>query len=93
VVVIVQENRTPDNLFHGLPNADIANRGLDSKGETVPLVQVSLVQAYDINHSHRAFVQMYDSGKMDGADLVAQGCQRKIQQCPPHPQFCLCEPG
>ena len=24
VVVILQENRTPDNLFHGLPGADIA---------------------------------------------------------------------
>jgi len=32
VVVIVQENRTPDNLFHGLPNADIANTGLKFQG-------------------------------------------------------------
>src|ERR1700756_2093722 len=29
VVIIVQENRSPDNLFHGLPNADIANSGVD----------------------------------------------------------------
>jgi phospholipase C len=33
VVVIVQENRTLENLFHGLPNADIANAGLNSKRE------------------------------------------------------------
>src|SRR5579871_3828799 len=37
VIVIVQENRTPDNLFHGLPNADIANSGMDSSGAIVPL--------------------------------------------------------
>ena|SRR2546426_3700842 len=34
VVVIFQENRTPDNLFHGLPNADIANSGMNSLGQT-----------------------------------------------------------
>jgi phospholipase C len=36
VLVIFQENRTPDNLFHGLPNADIANSGLNSLGQTNP---------------------------------------------------------
>ena len=29
VVIIFQENRTPDNLFHGFPNADIADSGRD----------------------------------------------------------------
>jgi phospholipase C len=37
VVVVFQENRTPDNLFHGLPNADIANSGVNSLGQTIPL--------------------------------------------------------
>src|SRR5579872_5944629 len=27
VVIVFQENRTPDNLFQGLPGADIANSG------------------------------------------------------------------
>ena len=52
VVVIFQENRTPDNLFHGLPNADIANSGLNSKGQTIPLVPISLVTDYDLGHTH-----------------------------------------
>ena len=34
-VVIFQENRTPDNLFHGLPNADIADSGINSSGQIV----------------------------------------------------------
>ena len=37
VVVIFQENRTPDNLFHGLPGADIANVGLNSEGQIISL--------------------------------------------------------
>ncbi len=36
IVIIVQENRTPDNLFHGLPGADIADNGLDSHGNASP---------------------------------------------------------
>ena len=35
VIIIVQENRTPDNLFQGLKGADIATSGLNSFGQTV----------------------------------------------------------
>jgi hypothetical protein len=42
VVVIFQENRTPDNLFHDLPGADIANSGTNSAGEKIPLTTVPL---------------------------------------------------
>ena len=31
VVIIVQENRSVDNLFHGLPGADTANYGYISR--------------------------------------------------------------
>src|SRR5438105_7612199 len=68
VVVIFQENRTPDNLFHGLPNGDIANSGKNSQGQTVPLTPISLVSNYDLNHTHAGFRSMWDGGKMDGAD-------------------------
>src|SRR5712691_3227475 len=63
VVVIFQENRTPDNLFHGFPNADIANSGVNSRGETILLTPITLANDYDIDHIHDAFVKMYDSGK------------------------------
>lgn len=91
VVIIFQENRTPDNLFHGLPGADIANSGVDSKGNIVPLSQVSLTPGYDMDHSHAAFLQMYDGGKMDGADKVVVTCVRK--SCPSYPQFKYVDPG
>ncbi len=74
VVIIMQENRTPDNLFHGLPNADIANSGLDHKGNRITLQAQTLAPNYDLGHSHNSFVVMYDKGKMDGADRIAQFC-------------------
>src|SRR6185312_1373699 len=47
VIIIIQENRTPDNLFRGLPGAD-----------TIPprfMHKIGLVTPYDLPHSHRAF--------------------------------------
>jgi phospholipase C len=78
VVVIVQENRTPDNLFHDpvlmARGADIATSGLDSSGSPVPLEPTPLGVDYDISHLHSAFLTMYDAGKMDGADKVPNSC-------------------
>ncbi|HZP64620.1 MAG TPA: alkaline phosphatase family protein [Terriglobales bacterium] len=88
VVIIVQENRTPDNLFHGLPNADIANSGTNSLGQVVPLTPVSLTAPYDLDHAHHAFVSMYDAGKMDGADKIRCG-----GACPSNPQFRFVNPS
>ena len=91
VLIIVQENRTPDNMFHGLPNADIADSGLNSKGERIPLTASSLMDNYDLDHSHRAFVAMYDGGKMDGADRIKVQCA--VQPCVSNPQFKYVDPS
>lgn len=94
VVVIFQENRTPDNLFHGLPGADIANSGVNSRGETIPLTPISLAAPYDLDHSHGAFVAMHDGGKMDGADKVFAKCLDNTRNClPRHPQFVYVNPS
>jgi phospholipase C len=89
IVIIVQENRTVDNLFHGLdaylPTADIANSGTNSKGQVIPLTAVPLAGDYDIDHSHAAFRLMYDNGKMDGADL--EKCFPYFGACPKNTAF------
>jgi phospholipase C len=98
VVVIFQENRTPDNLFQDsvliARGADIAQQGQNSSGQTIALAPMDLgtvgssPQNYDLSHAHSAFVSMYDGGKMDGADKIA--CL-PAAQCPPkahpNPQF------
>ncbi len=70
MVIIFQENRTPDNLFHDpvliAAGADIASSGINSKGQRIPLQPLDLGDVgpnpdqYDPVHSHSAFVQMCD---------------------------------
>jgi len=104
IVVIFQENRTPDNLFQDpvliSRGADIATSGINSQGQMIPLSPIDLgtsganPQNYDLNHGHHAFVTMYDGGRMDHADLV--GCIPSAN-CPPNahpnPQYAYVEPG
>lgn len=98
IVIIFQENRTPDNLFQDPAlisrGADIASSGVNSLGQTVPLAPINLgttgsnPQNYDLLHTHASFVAMYDGGKMDGANLIP--CN-PAANCPPNahpdPQF------
>jgi phospholipase C len=95
VVVIVQENRSPDNLFQDpvLINntnstdgkgADIQSFGFDSKGNKITLTPTSLQTGYDLGHAHSSFVDLYDNGKMDGADLNTVKCNpNSPPSCPP----------
>jgi phospholipase C len=88
IVVIVQENRTPDNLFQGLCGPgrklcpkpyNLQNFGIDKSGNQVPLVSTSLGAPYDPDHSHGGFISMCDRDpttntcRMDG--LSSTGCQ------------------
>jgi len=74
IVVIVQENRTPDNLFGSNPafepGVDIATYGLGSHGQKIPLTAVGLDGCYDLGHSHLAFLKEYNNGKMNGFDKL-----------------------
>jgi len=98
VVVIFQENRSPDNLFQDpvlvSRGADIASSGVNSKGQTIQLVQTDMAPTFDLNHRHADFVAQYDGGKMDGADLVTVVCPPGISNCaPPNPQFTYVNPS
>jgi phospholipase C len=86
VIIIFQENRSTDNLFHGLPNADTANSGKNSHGKIIPLTPIPLVSNYDLGHGHPAFEAEYDGGKMDGADRVWVSCNEGSKGCI-NPQF------
>ena len=104
VVIIFQENRTPDNLFQDQKlisnGADIQNFGVNSTGQTIPLSQIDLGTAgsnpdnYDLSHAHSAFVSMYDNGKMDGADPIPSSCATGVTNCAPaNPQFMYVNPA
>jgi len=78
IIVIVQENRTPDNLFQGLclppygasgacgvepDHYDIQGYGFDKNGTKIPLFPVPLDNAYDPPHTHGNFEQMCNPNK------------------------------
>jgi phospholipase C len=87
IVIIYQENRSPDNLFQGLcgrkrrlcPSPyNLQNFGTDNTGQTLQLTQVPLGSTYDPNHAHDGFLHMChldtptNQCKMDG--LSSSGC-------------------
>src|SRR5579863_2075626 len=82
IVIIVQENRSVDNLFHGLPGADTADYGLNSEGEQVTLQPDPLAGSYDISHAHAAFETEYANGQLNGFNLVQSHCSHR-GKCPP----------
>lgn len=60
VVLIVQENRSFDNLFYGFPGADAT--------PPTTLTSVPLEAGQDVCHFHASFEAAYDRGKLDGFD-------------------------
>jgi phospholipase C len=86
VVIIVQENRTVDNLFQGFPGADTVSSGPTSTGKVVPLQPISLAAPYDLDHSHRGFLTEYNAGAMNGFDLERIDPQSHYTP-PPYPAY------
>jgi phospholipase C len=70
VVIIVQENRSVDNLFNGFPGADTVKVGVRHDGSTIPLQPASIVQTYDISHAHTHWEAQYNDGGMNGFDTA-----------------------
>ncbi|HYL28203.1 MAG TPA: alkaline phosphatase family protein [Candidatus Nitrosotalea sp.] len=84
VVIIFQENRSPDNLFNGLPGADTVKQGLNSAGASVNLQPERINSPWDPNHSHASFVTEFDGGKMDGFNLNTAGCPANVTCIAPY---------
>jgi phospholipase C len=76
VVVVVQENRTFDNLFggpHGFPGANTAAFGLSSSGQRIPLQSEPLNTSVGPDNSHTSWVKAYNGGQMNGFDQNPSG--------------------
>ncbi|MDQ6781297.1 MAG: hypothetical protein M3Z37_09140, partial [Candidatus Eremiobacteraeota bacterium] len=69
VVIIVQENRSFDNLFNGFPGADTSQTGVRHDGQVVGLVARPFESGgLDIGHFHTSFRSAYAGGNMNGFD-------------------------
>ena len=69
VVVIVQENRSFDDIFLNFPGADTRDYGYDHLGNKVMLQPQGLISNVGPDHSHSGWMLEYDNGKNDGWDL------------------------
>jgi len=65
IVVIMQENRSFDNLFNGFPGADTVQSGMNGS-QSIALAPVSLSDSRDLDHSHLRWAEDWDNGNMDG---------------------------
>src|SRR5579863_4796962 len=72
VIIVVQENRSFDNLFATFPGANGATRGKKKVKKGTGYVDKweklkahSLIMDTDLQHCHAAFETDYDGGKMD----------------------------
>ena len=75
VVIMIQENRSYDNLFATFPGGDGARDGKTHDGKTIRLKQGGL-EFDSLGHQHFAFEKEYDHGRMDGFDLVMRAVER-----------------
>jgi phospholipase C len=81
VIVVIQENRTPDNLFGSdafaatrqLPGADLVTTGkCSTSANPITLTPMNLGNACDPNHGHEAgWLPTYNKGAMNGACTIS----------------------
>jgi phospholipase C len=67
VVIIVQENRSFDNVFDCFKGTECVTTGKEHDGTVVRLQAVKF-DAGDINHNFHIAMNNWDNGKMDGFD-------------------------
>ena len=68
IVIVIQENRSVDNLFNGfcIPSGPCANTVTVDPYTGTHLTQQSLAGPTNPNHAHSNFLGEFDGGKMDG---------------------------
>jgi phospholipase C len=79
VVIIIQENRSFDNIFAGFPNADAHTYGYMSNGTRVNLQPIPFEQR-GIDHDFTTAVMDWDNGKMDKFDLNENPSGQRVGQ-------------
>jgi phospholipase C len=78
VIIMVQENRSFDDLFATFPGADGSTEGLMKTPSGPQYVQLTEAPLDSLNlaHQHYAFEREYDHGKMDGFNTIAMTYKR-----------------
>jgi phospholipase C len=82
IVIIVQENRSFNDLFYGFPGAKTATYGYTSSGSKVTLQPVGLETTWDIDHSSYSFFAACNgTGSFPGTDCQMNGFNNESWYC------------
>ncbi len=96
VVIIVQENRSFNNLFYGFKGAKTATYGYDSYNQKVTLEPITLGTDWDVEHDSSGFFAACDGTgsipgtdcRMNGFNEEGVGCGYSNDACPyEYPQY------
>jgi phospholipase C len=91
VVIIVQENRSFNNLLYGFPGATTQTYGYNTSGQQITLQPVGLETTWDLDHSSTSFFEACNGTgsipgtncQMNGFNQEYVGCGHRSQpQCP-----------
>ena len=96
IVIVVQENRSFNDLFYGFRGAKTDRYGYDTYGQRIKLLPIGLETRWDIDHSSGAFFAACNgTGSIPGTDCQMNGfnkeyvgCGGRSGPCPiKHPQY------
>lgn len=91
VVLMIQENRTFNDLFAGFPGAVSSKTGMtlvkagnSYTEKAIALHEVNLLDTQNLSHLYTSFKTAYQNGDMDGFNLIKYGSNGRLEGKAPY---------
>jgi phospholipase C len=82
VVIIIQENRSFNNLFYGFPGATTVRYGYNTSNQRIELKPISMATSWDVEHSAAGFfLACHGTGSIPGTNCKMNGFNQEWVQC------------
>jgi len=82
IVIVIQENRSLNNLFYGFPGATTVAYGYNSEGHKIALKPVTLATMWDLSHGLSDFLKDCNgTGKLLGTHCRMNGFNLEYVGC------------
>jgi phospholipase C len=78
IIIVIQENRSFNNLFHDYPGARSADHGYNSKGQKVDIGPYDMATKWDVQHNAEGYLLACNgTGKIPGTDCRMNGFDKE----------------
>ncbi|HEY2474023.1 MAG TPA: hypothetical protein VGI19_04395, partial [Candidatus Cybelea sp.] len=82
VIIVIQENRSFNNLFYGYPGAKTVTYGYDTKNQKIALKPIGLATTWDLAHNYQGFLAACNgTGKIPGTHCRMNGFNKEQAYC------------